>query len=516
MVFVSLLTLSACNNASISDEQTSDQEPIQRVEDNEDIVYLAENIVTPPLPTPSPLPLINVVEGDEINIARATDAVLHSFNQIYEMDYEIVRAPDGSTQSNNLVIWTTMPVKDFAFLLIGYDFIEREAPYLDIIYIPIERYSVIYEMQPGDAFVINNIRVINFHDWGMPGVTFVDASGTQRYFLIRSNPDNPFSLEEFHNRTSELPENWEPRWISMRNIPNTNVTAPPSPDRIATLLEESGISEYGWEIAANFLSEMTSIFTGVIEAETDWDNEWEETGRFLLGYDLSKGRSTTTYEVPEIYYVLYEWGIRGVYDRQGDKILEAPWLIIHYSFYSYISHFRLFDFHNTGIPDIFVLYWPIFDGRNTGIRDWYTIFRYVDGEYRKLEWRYYEASVEQFTSSWSEPSSWEVTRFHNFFTDEMGRIITLYDDNKSGSFTGYEQFIITDEYVMLYPIAVMERGEENRELWQAWYDHMFELNSPTIFGTDIQLTPLHSFRDLEIGLFEYLQYKRLHTNNPTP
>jgi len=61
---------------------------------------------------------------------------------------------------------------------------------------------------------------------------------------------------------------------------------------------------------------------------------------------------------------------------------------------------------------------------------------------------------------------------------------------------------------MLYPIAVMESEEGDRVTVAAWYEHIYGLNSPTIFGTDIRLTPLNIFIDLEAALFAYLQYNR--------
>ena len=451
---------------------------------------------------------------EEVNVAIVTDDLLLSFNQLHELDYGEVRSLNLFSETNNLIFWATMPITDFAVLLVGYEHIAQEPTYidgirttaLDTIYIPIDRFGMVSEMQPGDAFVINNIGIRSPFDFGMPGVTFVDESGTQRYFLFYNDRTsvaqvNPFRLVEFQNRMYQLPEDWQPRWIRMRHEPTTNVNAPSSPERIAVSLEKTGISEYGWQVAANFLSEMTSIFTGVIEAEAGRDNDWEETGRFILGYDLSTGRFITTSEVPEIYYVLYEWGIRGVYDRQRNVIQDVVWAwewsgVIR----AYAWSFKLIDFDSTGIPEILISFWPIFDGIDTGGMSWYEIFRYVDGEYRKLEQRF----PGGVSVAYQGISPWPLSPGHDFFIDETGRIVTLFHDVKDGNFTGYQQLVITDDYFVLYPLAIKENDD-----WDAWWEHIRELGSPTIFGTDIQLAPFYLFDDLISDLFRYLQYKRL-------
>jgi len=524
LVFVILLALSACNAISTHDQPCDkpSYDLTQPVADvgipsngpptsyNTDATDKCSTQYIPIPPTPSPPPiLINVFEGDEINIAIATDSLLSAFSLVHELDYEEVKTPSSSLwsrpRSYNLIIWTTAPVTDFAILLYGYEHISRGDIYLDTIRVPIDSFGMVPNMQSGEAFVANNIWAWH-HDRGMPGVTFVDEGGTQRYFSIHYRAGisaNQFSLEEFQNRTRELPEDWRPPWIIPMARQNAPVTAPPSPERIAVLLEASGISQYGWQAAADFLGGMISIFTGITEAETDRDNDWQETGRFILGHDLSRSRLITTHEVPEIYHVLSPRGVRGVYDRYGNRIYDAPWLDAFYAgginVYFYASHFRLFDFDNTGIPDIFIFFSYLFCGIDTAPFGSYSVFRYVNGEYRALEQQF------QDSDSWPRGSSWAITPWHYFFIDETGRmIVMLSDDVAHGSFTGYELVTITDDHLAVYPLVVMGYDDD----WAAWEVHMYELNSPTIFGTDIRLTPLYSFDELAIELSVYLRYHR--------
>jgi len=286
------------------------------------------------------------------------------------------------------------------------------------------------------------------------------------------------------------------------------------------------ISEYGRQVATEFLSQMTTIFTGTGEAETLWDDERTPTGRFLLGWeqdDNDEARSVTTYEVPEIYFIPWAWqGIRGIFNRYGEKITEAPWLIVSYQRYYYVNDnttkiyagmhnyardFMLFDFIGSGIPDILVFFAPIFHG-DTEIWPIVETFRYVDGEYRKLEQGY---GSEMFFQFWN-----------GLFVDENGRIIHYINDGYHGFFA-YVHLVITNRYSTRHLLFDRDVVFDIYRL-QAWGEHHWlewvelpngtnfldgwHLHNPTIFGTDISLTPLTSLTNLEAEIFTYLQHKR--------
>ena len=288
----------------------------------------------------------------------------------------------------------------------------------------------------------------------------------------------------------------------------------------AILLEQSGISEYGLQVATDFLIGFTSIFTGVVQAETykndDWISTGIGTGRFILGWDSENQKVITTYEVPEIYYALSERGIRGVYDKYGNQINDAIWLQAFHgeqrSSYFYASHFTLYNFDNGGIPVIFIFFRPIFDGMDTAPTGSYTIFIYVDGEYQELEWRNHEEP------SWPWTSSWVIGRGHQLFFDDEGRIVTFSNDIAHGTFSGYEHLVLTNQYATLYPIVI--RGYDDGAAWQTHHWYLWDdredswgmadswLNhSPTIFGTGISIVPIYPLIDLGTELYSYLKLR---------
>ena len=459
-------------------------------------------------PTMSPPPSILEVNINNVNITFVTDNWLRSFNNIHELDYHDV-SNTFQREPISLGIWTTVPITDFSFILLGHEQIFTEMNHWEMIFVPIYGFFTLPIMHPHDVLVVNNIWVSQHVGLGTPGITFVDENGIKRYYGIQSTPDdlnNPFILVEVQNRADELPDDWRPSWITFYR-PKIDITAPSSTEHISKLLAETGISEYGWQVAADFLRDMTSIFTGIVQAEVVWDDDvmdYIETGRFILGHDRSTHKWITTYDVPDLYYVLHRHGIRGIYNLQGERIHEAPWMCSWGS--AYAVWFDLFDFDNTGIPEIMITMMPIFDGVQTGPTSWEEVFRYVDGEYRRLELRTQRNQHGYYTSMWNIPN--------NIFLDESGRFITLYSDSKSGTFFGFEELFITDDYVMLYPVFILCREEHDDEVWRAWHDHVNNIFNPevtniaTIFSTDIELYPLYSFRDLSLALFIYMYYER--------
>ena len=132
-----------------------------------------------------------------------------------------------------------------------------------------------------------------------------------------------------------------------------------------------------------------------------------------------------------------------------------------------------------------------FDG---GYAGFYRIFRYFDGEYRMLGLRAFEDGVQ---SEWA----W-LSQVHELFWDETGRIITYFGNEYHGGFQ-YEHLVLTDFYADMHLVRRMDYDDE----WEAWQEHHWiewrsersngswikdgwMNHNPTIFGTDVPLTPL--------------------------
>jgi len=269
---------------------------------------------------------------------------------------------------------------------------------------------------------------------------------------------------------------------------------PESPIDIANFVPPTmEISEYGRQVAIEFLSEMTTIFTGMPRAETAWDEAQliaPPTGLFWV-WDNASQQIVTIDEVPEVHLGPTETGQWVFLDRYGSYIYDAPWL---YAFrgddwvsYNYAGYFRLFDFDDDGIPEIFVHFNQTFDG---GYAGFYRIYKYVDGQYRAL-------GADGWISSMNE-----------FFWDDSGRIITFVDSPEYHGIAQYDHFVLKDDHIELHLVASMNHDEFDvwrEHHWGEWgrmgsrwvvIDGWLHHN-PTIFGTDIPLTPIQSLTSLE-------------------
>ena len=141
-----------------------------------------------------------------VQIAYATDELVNEFKRIYEFEY--------SGFGSRVAIWSDVPMLEFALFYleqgkaddITHDYItEQVAPTLPTTgevqlslgddfgvsvhqyafvhyYLPGEVLHAVNEIQPGDAFVINNYVSLS----SMPhlGISFMDDKGTRRYFTI--------------------------------------------------------------------------------------------------------------------------------------------------------------------------------------------------------------------------------------------------------------------------------------------------------------------------------------------
>jgi hypothetical protein len=269
------------------------------------------------------------------------------------------------------------------------------------------------------------------------------------------------------------------------------------------------ISEYGWQVATEFLSDFTSLFKGVYHPEYVWDVGMQttiNTGRFMR-WDTITGQFITTYEQPEISF---RAGY-GFLDAQGNRVIDEPWAIIRrfecqltqdvfYSFH-YANYFKLFDFDNDGIPEIFVHFNQTFEGCYDGF---YRIFRYIDGGYRMLEMVAY-ANGEQL--QWVS-----FGNVHELFIDPNGRIITFINSEMTGIME-YTHLVLTDTHAEFHRIISLDDiSGDPWEAWEEWHNHhwnvwehtftdSWRLHNPTIFRTNIAITPLQPFYELGAELF---------------
>ena len=528
IIFAMLPALTACNRENDAPEPPIDLSEIYQSEVVQGPIYqpqVVQDIEEPPPPQrPAYVTAAPVEEGLIIRIDRATDELLDSFDKLHVFDYNVVLDArdaiirDGTdsrdSDGESIVIWANQPLASFEVLLIGNVILNYGEPFY--FYIPIGSFGLIDEFLPGEAFVINSYHQARSFSWS--GITFVDEDEVKRYYVIgrRWHPlgrSYSYSLEEFKDRTYELPGDGQPSWQDIKPIAPTvepRITEP-CIERRVVLLEQSGISEYGWQVAADFLSKFDSLFTRVRAVEIVWDAEIEArvpTGRFHAGWDFNASQSITTYEVPEFHH-FWSWTCEktGIFDRHGNKIYDVPWIYAQrgegWASYHYADYFNLYDFDNTGIPNIIVHFQQTFQGCYGGFS---RIFRYIDGEYRMLEMTAYIDGEQQPWVSFGT--------HHRLFIDDTDRVIAFV----SADGMSYEHFILFNDRVELHFLdGTPHNGRE-------WEEHHWSMtvflpsgqpvsvdnwinHNPTIFGTDISLTPLR-LTDLSAEMLTYLQNKR--------
>jgi len=488
LLLIVTIALVACNDSEVTAEQVSAQ----------DAAYGAQNTPTPSANVPdepqlpNPTPEIAISEL-EIQIAFADDEFINSFDNIRELDYSEVRLvrnggyDDGLTDGDRLMIWANKPVSNFAVILIGNDDINDE-----LIFFQLGSFGMTSELSPNEVFVINNYWGLGTLPWS--GITYLDENGVIRYFTLQqSMQDGSWDFYEFENRVSELPDDWRPWWQVEDEIQDV-------------LVEQTGISEYGRQVAIDFLMDFTTLLTNVIRAETTWDEERRislATGRYILGWDNESQQLITTDEIPDISLSLTEEGYSAFFDNQGNIITDEPW-VYPYSLH-YANYFKLFDFDNDGIPEILMHFQQTFEGCYGGF---YRIFKYIDGAYRMLEMAAF-ANGEQLT--WINFGS-----VHNLFVDEDGRIITLIDSEMTGF--EYTHLIFANNRVEFHHITMPEyTWEEWREHhWMVWEEtvngyemtNSWVFHNTAIFGTDIAIKPLQPFTELGAAILEYLEKSR--------
>ena len=241
------------------------------------------------------------------------------------------------------------------------------------------------------------------------------------------------------------------------------------------------VNNESWKQAAvDLLSTMDSLFTQV--AWANWAGAVTEQTeiRFYSGYPYTR-----------------------FYDRYDSRIYEAPWIYPISNHYA--SSFSLFNLNGDDIPEILIHFSQTFEGCYGGF---YRIFRYTEGVYQALE-----------MVSYSENQQTPWVRFgsvHQLLIDGYGRTIVFVDCPLQGM--DYRELVIVDSRAEFHYLLI------ERE-WYAWQEHHWEdwevedghviklmdswLNhNPTIFGTDIPLTPLQPLTDLENQIISYAIQRR--------
>jgi len=441
------------------------------------------------------------------------------FDYFHEFDYDIIHeilnmnhdAQDG----HDFVIWVNQPVTDFSVVLTGVFQDHRRE-----IRVPFANFEVASVLQVHEGLVISNYNHINYRGWSVVG--FTNENGIRRYFRIvhfpaRGNSDSILRLSEVSVGYDERFSGFAPWWERDLSAEQNNTQAwqtqwshgfsmdAPCPYMRADLLEQTGISEYGWQVAADFLRGFDSLFASVGFPLTEWDADRRinvHVGHYHTWFGES-GLPIVPETRPDIvfFHNSIDSHETGFFDSDGNRIVDVPWL----TEWHYANYFRLFDFDNSGIPDILIHFNQTFEGCYSGF---YQIFRYIDGEYVLMEETYV------FADNYSQWRGFGSA--HMLFTDESGRILTLIDSELHGM--GYMVLEMTADQVTFTEVPMSDNWfndwpEHHWMLWEvipsgweqldSWLNH-----NPTIFGTDIGITPLHSFEDLEAELMAYLTYIR--------
>jgi hypothetical protein len=160
----------------------------------------------------------------ELQIAVADTERLSTFSNLYEFFYPSAHGlGEDFITGYNIVIWSNVPLYDFAVITFGNDSLDGE-----FIFIPIDTFEQVDVLLPGDAFVLNSYYTKGTYPWS--GITFNDENGVKRYFAINEGwpviGDGELIIWEFENRTHELPPDWTPWWEVEPNADNYIVVYP--------------------------------------------------------------------------------------------------------------------------------------------------------------------------------------------------------------------------------------------------------------------------------------------------
>ena len=286
------------------------------------------------------------------------------------------------------------------------------------------------------------------------------------------------------------------------------------------------ISEYGRQAAEEFLIGFTSMFVNVYMEWAEWDRDTNiprRSGQFTRFRGQGELYDFFEYVPQGITFSPIEEEYRGglaFYHVCGNRVYEAPWLLVHHesdwTTYHFADYFRLFDFDGSGVPDIFIHFMQTFVG---GYAGFYRIFRYVDGEYRMLEIKAFDEYGE-LLPRWM--GAW-IGRAHEILRDSYGRLIVFIDSMYHGM-EFYQQLILTETHAELHFLPVVTVFDYETWLdwqkhhwpgfvqrgpgWSDWSDAVSWLDycpNPTIFGTDITIERVESLVELEQEIYDSIR-----------
>jgi serine/threonine protein kinase len=312
------------------------------------------------------------------------------------------------------------------------------------------------------------------------------------------------------------------------------------------------ISEYGRLAAEAFIMQLPTIFTSTVRGAEIQEGEqrfrgipiidgeelndgrfsrWEEingywqeiitdTPRFRIGWvggeRIESGWGVPwlpilTYEMPDIYLRMFRDSPEnsGFYDRFGNKITNAPWILGH----SYAITFFLMDLDGNGIPEILV-----------GYESGSSLFKYVNGEYRRVTYSAFQIWQEpQYLGEISYYWPWGL----EFYFDAAGNLIGyLYD----GSGAIYVHITFSGSFADINVIARgwfdvnnvdWDNAHTFRYVWNNYITGQFNFIAPAhgswnlaatsdrhiIPGTNILLTPAPQLFALEQDIFAAVAYR---------
>ncbi|MDR0273625.1 MAG: hypothetical protein LBI27_09955 [Clostridiales bacterium] len=192
-------------------------------------------------------------------------------------------------------------------------------------------------------------------------LTFNEESSTYEVFMCKHSP---FYLATY---TRFLDGSEENRWASPIIVYGP---VPPQPN-LPFIDNEADISDFGRQVAEEFLSRYITIFTGIpVLMEDQRFSHWVRSENGWI--------ETFTDAVPFLY--THYGRIETVYNRQGEIVRRIePFLFNDEAEGWYISGFGLIYLGNNGIPDI-LLYSDILWATG-GIPYEGVLYRYIDGAY---------------------------------------------------------------------------------------------------------------------------------------